>query len=247
MKTIKLFAAAILALMAVACSSSKVDSEASKETRDLFPTPKQIDSVSYLMGLNFGYTLKGYNFGDLNYAQVVAGMRDMVQSKDDPRSADFGTNFKIDMNLLNDVVNKYLSQRSQYVAALNFDKGKAFLEKNKKAKGVEETPSGLQYIILEEGNDNKPGPADSVYVHYKGTLLDGTVFDQTPEGGNAILMTLNHVIPGWTEGLQLIGEGGKIRLFVPSDLGYGSQGGQTIAPNSTLIFDVDLESVKHAN
>ena len=115
---------------------------------------------------------------------------------------------------------------------------------NKTKPGVEVTESGLQYKIIEAGNpDLKPGPSDTVKVLYKGTLLDGTVFDETKEGAEPVTMLLNRVIPGWTEGLQLVGEGGKIQLVIPAELAYGEGGNQGIEPNSTLIFDVDLVEV----
>ena len=107
------------------------------------------------------------------------------------------------------------------------------------------TGSGLQYVISEQGNDNRPASRDTVYAHYKGTLLDGTVFDEVPADQPSAEFTLNRVIAGWTEGLALIGEGGKITLYVPAELGYGKRGTRGIEPNSTLIFEVQLDSVKH--
>ena len=126
---------------------------------------------------------------------------------------------------------------------MNKQKGEKFLESNGKKDGVVTTESGLQYKIIEAGNDVKPGPQDTVWVRYKGSLLDGTVFDQVSEDAEPIRLTLNRVVPGWTEGLQLIGEGGKIDLFIPSELGYGEQGQQTIPGNSVLLFNVELTKV----
>ena len=139
--------------------------------------------------------------------------------------------------------NEFLSKRRAYVAATNKQKETEFLAKNAKAEGVQVTESGLQYIITEPGNDVKPAAADTVFVHYKGTLTDGTVFDESPKNDEGVRMLLNRVIKGWTEGLQLIGEGGKIKLFVPSELGYGENGQSRIEPNSTLIFDIELVKV----
>ena len=96
---------------------------------------------------------------------------------------------------------------------------------------------------MEPGNDVKPTAQDTVWVKYKGTLIDGKVFDETPEDGDAVHFPLNGVVAGWTEGLQLIGEGGEIDLYVPADLAYGEQGRPGIDPNSTLIFNVKLEKV----
>ena len=122
--------------------------------------------------------------------------------------------------------------------------GREFLEENAKNDSVVQTTSGLQYMVLQEGTGAKPGPTDEVTVHYTGRLLDGTVFDSSVERGEPATFKLNQVIPGWTEGLQLMSEGSKYRLFIPSELAYGSKGaGEQIMPNSTLIFDVELIKV----
>ena len=118
-----------------------------------------------------------------------------------------------------------------------------FFEDVKKIAGVESSETGLCYLIKEPGNDVKPGPQDTVLVRYKGSLLNGTVFDEVPASEEPIRLTLDRVIPGWTEGLQLIGEGGKAVLYIPSELGYGSRGSGSIEPNSTLVFDVELVKV----
>ena len=123
--------------------------------------------------------------------------------------------------------------------------GREFLEQNAKNDSVVQTKSGLQYMVLKEGTGAKPGPTDKVTVHYTGRLLDGTVFDSSVERGEPATFGLNQVIPGWTEGLQLMSEGSKYRLFIPSELAYGSKGaGEQILPNSTLIFDVELIKVE---
>jgi len=123
--------------------------------------------------------------------------------------------------------------------------GREFMEQNAKNDSVVQTKSGLQYMVLKEGNGAKPGPTDKVTVHYTGRLLDGTVFDSSVERGEPATFALNQVIPGWTEGLQLMSEGSEYRLFIPSELAYGSKGaGDKILPNSTLIFDVKLIKVE---
>lgn len=125
------------------------------------------------------------------------------------------------------------------------DQEAAFLKENAKKENVKETASGLQYIIEREGTGAKPGPTDRVEVHYAGKLLDGTEFDSSYKRNEPIVFGLNQVIPGWTEGLQLIGSGGKIKLFIPSKLGYGARGaGNVIPPFSTLVFDVELLDIK---
>ena len=123
----------------------------------------------------------------------------------------------------------------------NIQLGEAFLDKNKDADGVVSTASGLQYKVLEPGTgDTHPVASDRVKVHYHGTLIDGTVFDSSVDRGEPISFGLNQVIAGWTEGLQLMVEGEKTRLFIPSALGYGNRAAGKIKPGSTLIFDVEL-------
>jgi len=121
----------------------------------------------------------------------------------------------------------------------------SFLTENAKKAGVKTTASGLQYLVTKEGTGKQPAASSIVKVHYTGKLVDGTVFDSSVERGEPIEFPLNQVIPGWTEGLQLMKEGGKATLYIPSQLGYGEQGVPgTIPPHSTLIFDVELIEVK---
>jgi FKBP-type peptidyl-prolyl cis-trans isomerase len=129
-------------------------------------------------------------------------------------------------------------------AAENLAKGEAFLTQNKTREGVQETDSGLQYVVLEAGDGPKPGPTDTVTVHYEGTLIDGTVFDSSFERGQPVSFPLNRVIPGWTEGVQLMQRGARYQFFIPPHLGYGESGaGGVIGPNETLIFTVELQEV----
>lgn len=123
------------------------------------------------------------------------------------------------------------------------DVNQQFLAENAKKPGVVTTASGLQYQVLTQGSGAKPKATDEVKVDYEGKLIDGTVFDSSLERGEPLAFALNQVIPGWTEGLQLMQEGAKYRLFIPAKLGYGSQDMGKIPPNSTLIFDVTLIKV----
>lgn len=138
----------------------------------------------------------------------------------------------------------YTSSNNQKAALENIEKGKAFLAENKTKEGVQETPSGLQYLVLESGeSDVKPKATDSVTVHYHGTLMDGSVFDSSVERGQTIDFPLNRVIKGWTEGLQLMAVGDKYRFFIPAELGYGNRSAGSIPAGSLLIFDVELIAV----
>lgn len=259
MKTIKfLTIAAAAAMVAVSCETKGTPAEngaegaaettsevteAPKTLKELTPKKSEIDTVSYLVGLNFGSFIKGYDFGNLNYSQIKKGIDDFLKSTGNFGEPGFNEQFKVNPERMNDIFNSFLAKRREYVALENKEKEAAYLAKSAAQDSVQVTESGLQYIIREAGNEVKPTAQDTVFVNYKGTLIDGTVFDQsnTPNG---IQMNLNMVIKGWTEGLQLIGEGGKMKLIIPSELGYGAQGNRGIAPNSTLLFDIELVSVK---
>jgi FKBP-type peptidyl-prolyl cis-trans isomerase FkpA len=129
----------------------------------------------------------------------------------------------------------------------NIAKGQAFLAENANKEGVVVTESGLQYEVLVEGTGTKPAATDTVKVHYKGTLLDGTEFDSSYKRGEPATFPLNRVIKGWTEGVQLMSEGSKYKFFIPSELGYGARATGAITPNSTLIFEVELLDVVEAD
>lgn len=258
MITKKLFIVAAVCAVAMACSSKGGKVASNGEAADslgtvkpvnpnsLLPSKSQTDSVSYLIGINFGSFIKGYNFGEnLNYAQIKAGIKDFLKAKGDQRDTNYLKQFKISPEKMNDLFNEYLAKRKDYTLAVNLEKENKFLEANKKKDSVVVTESGLQYIIRASGSEVKAGPKDTVFVHYKGSLIDGTVFEQTQPEDPSARLTLDGVVRGWSEGLQLVGEGGKIRLFIPASLGYGEYGTRGIEPNSTLLFDVQVDSVKH--
>ena len=131
------------------------------------------------------------------------------------------------------------------IIAANKEAQAKFFDEVKKKAGVQTSPTGLAYLIKEAGNDNKPSEQDTVYVHYKLSLKDGSVIEEVAEDQPSVMLMLNRVIPGWTEGLQLLGEGGKATLYVPAELGYGERGANAIEPNTPLVFDIQLDSVKH--
>ena len=239
MKAIKFFAAAALvSALALSCNSQsdlKVDAE--------LPTSSEIDTVSYLIGVNFGSFLKGNNFAqdlkEINMAEVKKGMEDFLKAEGNPYDPTFGEQFKVSLDRMGEILNGFISKKQTYKAALNLAKEKDFLAKNALKANVDTTASGLQYTIIAAGADEKIQPQDTVWVNYKGTLLDGTVFDEN----DSTEFVANRVIRGWTEGLGLLGEGGKATLYIPAELAYGSRGNRNIEPNSTLIFDVEVLKV----
>lgn len=135
------------------------------------------------------------------------------------------------------------SERAE-MGAENAAAGDAFLLENRNKEGVVVTDSGLQYKVLREGDGPSPAATDRVEVHYRGTLIDGTEFDSSYARGEPITFALNQVIPGWTEGVQLMSVGSKYQFFIPSDLAYGTSGGGSIGPNETLIFEVELLGIE---
>jgi FKBP-type peptidyl-prolyl cis-trans isomerase len=137
-----------------------------------------------------------------------------------------------------------MAERTAKAAAAK-DAGEKFLAENGKREGVKTTASGLQYEVMAEGSGAVPKATDKVTVHYKGTLIDGTEFDSSYSRGQPVTFPLGNVIPGWTEGLQLVKAGGKARLFIPSSLAYGERGaGAKIGPNEALVFEVELIAIE---
>ena len=239
MKTIRFFAiAACSALLAVSCNNS---SNAGVEAE--LPTAAEVDSVSYLLGVNIGSFFKGNGFAEelkeINMAQFKKGIVDFLEAEGSPYDADFTEQFDIDPNEMQRIFDEFLGKKQTYQAAKSLAEGKAFLAKNALKEGVDTTASGLQYSIESPGADYKVAPQDTVWVNYKGTLIDGTVFDENEN----TMFVANRVIRGWTEGLGLLGEGGKATFYIPSELAYGERGTRGIAPNSTLIFDVEVIKV----
>lgn len=254
MKKISIVVALLAGLAVVACNNTTADKGTAAEggepklmtSKDYLPSKAEVDSVSYLMGVNFGMFMKSYGFTGLDYSKMVNGIKDCMSAEGDPRSEEFAAQLKYAPESINNAFNSYLEKKNNYDAMLNKEQSEKFLQQNAKKEGITVLESGLQYEIIEQGNDVRPTVSDTVYVNYVGTLLDGTVFDQTFEGNDPISIPLSGVIRGWQEGLPLIGEGGHIILYVPAELGYGTQGNPVIKPNSTLIFDVKLAKVGKA-
>jgi FKBP-type peptidyl-prolyl cis-trans isomerase FklB len=143
-----------------------------------------------------------------------------------------------------EIVNAYFTELEAKMSAANIEQGQLFLQENQKKAGVTTLASGLQYEVLTEGTGKKAQATDRVKCHYEGTLIDGTLFDSSVKRGEPAVFGVNQVIPGWVEALQLMPEGSKWRLYIPSELGYGAHGaGEMIPPHSTLVFEVELIEV----
>lgn len=212
---------------------------ADAQDRPVLKTDK--DKVSYSIGLDIGTNFKRQSV-DLDQKALAAGIADGL-SGGKPL-------------LTEDEVRKVLAQFQQQMAAKaqamaqqladkNQKEGEAFLAENKKKKGVITLPSGLQYRVITAGTGKIPKATDTVTTHYRGTLIDGTEFDSSYKRGEPASFPVNGVVKGWTEALQLMKVGSKWQLVIPSNLAYGPQGaGQVIGPNATLIFEIELLSIK---
>jgi FKBP-type peptidyl-prolyl cis-trans isomerase FklB len=194
-----------------------------------------MEKISYALGLSLGNNLLGSGVADLNVAELTTGIQDVLDKKQP----------KISYQEAQEVINKYFEELQGKAFEKNVSEGKAFLEANGKRGEVVTLKSGLQYEILKEGNGPIPKANNTVKVHYHGTLIDGTVFDSSVQRGQPATFGVTQVISGWVEALQLMPVGSKWKLFIPSNLAYGSQGaGQHIGPHTTLIFDVELLGIE---
>lgn len=201
-----------------------------------------MDKLSYALGIGIGTQLRDLGATDLVAEDFTQAIVDMLK----------GNKPAIDTNEAQKLVSDFIQDAEARKHAAMAEKGatakkegEAFLQENAKREGIRTLPSGLQYEVLREGTGKKPKATDNVKCHYEGTLIDGTVFDSSYKRGEPALFPLNGVIAGWTEGLQLMGEGAKYRFYIPFNLAYGENGaGNLIPPYAALIFDVELLSVE---
>ena len=194
-----------------------------------------MDKISYAIGLSMGQNLLGSGVTSLEYADLAAGIKDVLE-KNQPQ---------ISYQEAQQVLGKFFSELEAKIAGEAKAAGEAFLAENAKREGVKVTESGLQYEVLEATIGQKPKATDKVRVHYEGTLIDGTVFDSSYKRGESITFGLNQVIKGWTEGLQLMSIGSKYKLYLPYQLAYGERGaGAHIPPYAALIFTVELLGIE---
>jgi len=193
-----------------------------------------MDKFSYAIGLGIGQNLLSMGANSISVTDFAQAISDVLEGKQTA----------ISHQEAREIVNTYFAELEAKMNAANIEQGKKFLEENAKKDGINTLPSGLQYEVITEGNGKKPKATDQVRCHYEGTLMDGTLFDSSIKRGQPAVFGVNQVIQGWVEALQLMTEGSKWRLYIPSELGYGAQGaGEMIPPHSTLIFDVELIEV----
>ncbi len=227
--------AGALALLLASCSS---DSDQG--------TPKPIelvtnqDKLSYAFGMNIAESLQQMA-GDVRVEILVRGIEDVMAQREP----------LLTQTQAGEVISEYSNRRRaegervrKETAEKNRTEGQAFLAENAKKPGVITTASGLQYTVLTEGSGPKPKATDRVRVHYHGTLLSGKVFDSSVDRGEPVVFELNRVIPGWIEGLQLMGVGSKYKFFVPPELAYAESAPGEIGPNAVLIFEVELLGIE---
>ena len=201
-----------------------------------------MDNVSYALGLGIGSQLKSMGAESLNIDDFAQAIKDVLNDSE----------LKISMADSQKIVQKFFQEQEAKQRAAMAETGKklkaegeAYLAENAKKDGVITTASGLQYKVLKEGTGKSPKATDTVVCHYEGFLTNGTVFDSSIQRGEPAAFPLNGVIAGWTEGLQLMKEGGKNRFFIPYHLAYGEAGAAgSIPPYAALVFDVELIEVK---
>jgi len=226
--------ATVLALALVACST-----QSGKQGAAQIKTAQ--DSLSYVIGQDIGMYVKELG-SDVALDAVVRGLRDQVNGATPVVGTEQAQQIKQAFAMKKQAE---AGQKAMAASGTNTKSGDSLQAENKKRAGVTTTKSGLQFETLRKGTGAKPTAASTVTVNYAGTLVDGTEFDNSYKRGEPATFPVSGVIPGWTEGLQLMSEGGKYRLVVPSALAYGERGaGKDIGPNATLIFEVELLKVK---
>lgn len=216
------------------------ETPAEPEKEIVSPFPNQTETVSYAIGFQYGKSAKTME-AELNMDRLVEGIRDGYSGAEQKLSDEAIE--KAFMDLQEDLMAKRTT-RMQKLAEENKAASEKFLEENAKKPGVITLPSGLQYKVIEQGTGESPTAANRVTVHYTGKLIDGTVFDSSVERGQSAQFNVAQVIPGWTEGIQLMKVGAKYEFYIPPSLAYGEMGaGELIGPNQALVFEVQLLQV----
>lgn len=237
MKIIKVLSLLMVAVIMSSCNNKAVSNK---------PLKTEIDSISYALGINIGTSIKA-SFDEVDNELLIQGYMNVLDS----------SNILIENDKVEAILRTYMQKKQIETQAKQKEEaekkaeeqfadvkaaGEKFLQENMTKEGVEITESGLQYIVMNEGSGDKPTATSTVKVHYHGTLIDGTVFDSSVDRGEPTQFGVGQVIPGWTEGLQLMSVGSKYKFFIPQDIAYGAfprQGG-VIKPFDALVFEVEL-------
>lgn len=199
-------------------------------------TMTALQQAAYSIGISMGQNLNSQGL-ELDFDTLVEGLSDAVNKKEPKLSPD-------EMSASFQALEQQMQAKAMEQGVVHEKSGNDFLVANAEKEGVVTTDSGLQYKIIEQGDGDKPTAEDTVVVHYTGTFIDGTKFDSSHDRGTPAEFPLNGVIPGWTEGLQLLNVGGKAELSIPGNLAYGPKGRGEIPPSATLLFEVELLEVK---
>lgn len=195
-----------------------------------------MDKLSYALGMNVGYSYLASGISNLQVDDFAQGVKAVMEQAEPALSIDEAK------TIINDFFMQ-LQEQINKAAGETLKEGEEFLAENAKRPGIVTLPSGLQYEILSAGTGRKPSATDRVQCHYHGTLIDGTVFDSSVQRGEPAVFGVNQVIPGWVEALQLMPEGSRWKLYIPSKLAYGERQAGSIPPNSALVFEVELIKV----
>ena len=229
-----------LALTLCAFSTESFAQKKNKKDKDAISFTSKTDTISYLIGSDIGKSFSK-NSIEVTPKIFLQGLLDALSGNDSLYFSQTASDSL--MKAFQQDLMKKQEEKNKLIADENKKAGSAFLAENAKKEGVTTLPSGLQYKVIKEGTGDNPKPTDKVTVHYKGTLIDGKVFDSSIDRGQPASFQLNRVIKGWTEGLQLMKPGGKAILYIPSELGYGDRTTPTIPGGSALIFEVELISI----
>lgn len=234
--TFRLLAVAACASLLFACAK-KADDTTAASAGELTTDAQKF---GYSIGVDLGNSLKPVK-QHVDVAALEAGLNDVTNGV--TPKLDDAAREEIKNTVSKKMQEEQVKAREEQATTAK-DEGAKFLAENSKKEGVKTTASGLQYEVLTEGKGDSPTAADKVTVHYKGTLLNGEEFDSSYSRGQPVTFPLANVIPGWTEGVQLMKPGAKYKFYIPSDLAYGERGaGVKIGPNQTLIFEVELLEV----
>ena len=239
--------AVLVILLTACCGQESLEERIQREQAPWQPTKELKDSIAYYVGVNFGAFLQGYGFEELDFQRVREGINDYLRAKGDDRSSGYHAQFRYSPDQMDETLSRYLALRSRRASIRNRLVGEDFLDRMAKQEGAVVTPSGLIYVVDEPGDSCRPvSVQDTVWLRFTGMLSDGTVFEEITAQEEPARYVLYRTIPGWQEGLCAVGQGGSIRLYVPSELAYGSvDPPYNVGPDQALEYHIHLSRVSH--